>query len=190
VDHDPRGTLRCSECLAEPSRAAVPLGLLPRSGSRGVQGNHDHDSEPSGRRTAEVAGVEAIMTTIFEPTGRHTYGMCGTFHFCAAIPLGRILCNGCHGPRGNHDHDFELSGRCTTEVAGVEAVVTTIPEPTGLRTYGMCRMFHFCVAVSPLLSPALTDARDLGALVSAWVWLARGAGTKRRAQWAAASRGG
>jgi hypothetical protein len=54
----------------------------------------------------------------------------------------------------------------------------------------MCGMFHFCVAVSPLLSPALTDARDLGALVSAWVWLARGAGTKRRAQWAAASRGG
>jgi hypothetical protein len=71
------------------------------------------------------------MTTIFEPTGRHTYGMCGTFHFCAAIPLGRILCNGCHGPRGNHDHDFELSGRCTTEVAGVEAVVTTIPETDG-----------------------------------------------------------
>jgi hypothetical protein len=54
--HDPRGTLRCSKRLAEPLRAAVPLGLLPCSGSQGAQGNHDHDSKPSGRRAAEVAG--------------------------------------------------------------------------------------------------------------------------------------
>jgi hypothetical protein len=68
VTHDPHGTLRCSEHLAEPSHAAVPLGLLLHSRSHGVQGNHDHDFEPSGRRTAEVVGVETIMTTILELT--------------------------------------------------------------------------------------------------------------------------
>jgi hypothetical protein len=88
VAHDLCGTLRYSECLAEPSCAAIPLGLSPRSGSRGVQGNHDHDSKPSGRRAAEVAGVEVIVTTIPELTGRRTYGVCGTFHFCTTIPLG------------------------------------------------------------------------------------------------------
>jgi glycerol uptake facilitator-like aquaporin len=91
---------------------------------------------------------------------------------------------------GNHDHDFELLGHHTAEVMGVEAVVTTIPEPMGLRTYGMCRMFHFCVAIPPLLSPVLTNARDLGPLVSAWVWPAHDAGMKHRAQWAAVGRGG
>jgi hypothetical protein len=88
VAHDLCGTLRYSECLAEPSCAAIPLGLSPHSGSRGVQGNHDHDSKPSGRRAAEVAGVEVIVTTIPELTGRRTYGVCGTFHFCTTIPLG------------------------------------------------------------------------------------------------------
>jgi hypothetical protein len=36
----------------------------------------------------EVAEAEAIMSMILEPKGRRTYGMCGTFHFCAAgLPL-------------------------------------------------------------------------------------------------------
>jgi hypothetical protein len=47
----------------------------------------------------------------------------------------------------------------------------------------------FCVVVPSLLSTALTDVRDLGPLVSAWVWPTRGAGMKHRAQWAAAGRG-
>jgi hypothetical protein len=60
----------------------------------------------------------------------------------------------------------------------------------GRRTYGMCGgTFCFCTVVPPPLSPALTDARDLGPLVSAWVWHAHGAGTKRRTQWATAYRG-
>jgi hypothetical protein len=95
--HNPRGTLRCSEHLAKPSRTALPLGLLLGSGSCGAEGNHDHDSKPSGRRTAEVAGVEAIVTTIPEPMGRRAYGMCGTFHFCAIILLGLLLCSKTHG---------------------------------------------------------------------------------------------
>jgi hypothetical protein len=92
--------------------------------------------------------------------------MCGTFRFCTAVPLELLLRSGSRGARGNHDHDSEPSGRRTAEVAGVEAVVTTIPEPTGRRTYRMCRTFRFCAAVPPLLSPALTDVRDLGPLVS------------------------
>jgi hypothetical protein len=135
--HNPRRTLRCSEHLAKPSRAALSLGLLLGSGSCGAEGNHDHDSKPSGHHTAEVAGVKAIVTTIPEPMGRRTYGMCGTFHFCAIVLLGLLLCSKTHRARGNHDHDSELSGHCAAEVAGVEAVVTTIPEPTGHRTYGM-----------------------------------------------------
>jgi hypothetical protein len=87
VAHDPRGTLQCSERLAEPSHTAVPLGLLLCSGSHGAQGNHDHNSEPSGCHAVEVAGVQAIVTMIFEPTGLRTYGKCRMFYFCAAVPL-------------------------------------------------------------------------------------------------------
>jgi hypothetical protein len=162
--HDPRGTLRCSECLAEPSRAVVPLGLLLRNGSHEAQANHNHDSEPSGRRATEVAWVEAIVTTRCR-----AYGMCGPFHFCTAVPVGLLLHSGSCGARGNHDHDSEPLGHRAAEVAGPEAVVTMIPEPTGRRAYGMCGTFRFCATVPPLLSPALTDALDMGPLVSAWL---------------------
>jgi hypothetical protein len=55
------------------------------------------------------------------------------------------------------------------DVVGVEAIVSVIPEPTEHRSYGMCRAFYFCAAVFLgllLLSPALTDVRDLGPLVN------------------------
>jgi hypothetical protein len=84
VAHDPRETLRCLDRLAEPSRAAIPLGLLLHNGSRGARGNHDHDSEPSGRRAMKVVGVKAVVTTIPEPMGRRAYRMCGMFCFCAS----------------------------------------------------------------------------------------------------------
>jgi hypothetical protein len=65
---------------------AIPLGLLLHSESCGAQGNHDHNSDPSGHRAAKVAGFEAVVTTIPEPMGRRANGMCGTFHFCATVP--------------------------------------------------------------------------------------------------------
>jgi hypothetical protein len=158
--------------------------------SCGAQVNHDHDSELSGRCAAEVVGVKANVTTIPEPTGRRTYEMCRTFHLCVVIPLGLLLCSGSRGARGNYDHNFEPSRHRRVEVTGVEAVVTMIPESTRRCTYGVCGMFHLCAVIPPLLSPTLTDAQDLGPLVSAWVWPTRGAGTKRRAKWVAAGRGG
>jgi hypothetical protein len=130
VAHDSRGTLRCSERLAEPSCATVLHGLLLHSRSHGARGNHDHDLEPMRHRAAEVAGVEAIVSTIPEPTEHRSYEMCVTFCFYAVIVLGLLL-----------------------------------------------------------LSLALTDAWDLGPLVSVWVWPVRGAVMKHRACWAAAGRG-
>jgi hypothetical protein len=103
--HGACGTLRCLERLAEPSHAAVRLGLLLCSISHGAQGYHDHDSKQSGRNAVEVAGVKAIVTTIAEPTGHRGYGMCRTSHFYAAVPLGLLLRSGSHGAWGNHDHD-------------------------------------------------------------------------------------
>jgi hypothetical protein len=50
---------------------------------------------------------------------------------------------------------------------GVMEIVSTIPEPKERRTYGMCKAIRFCAAVFfglLLLSPALTDAHDLGPL--------------------------
>jgi hypothetical protein len=76
---------------------------------------------------------------------------------------------------------FPLGDYYIAEVAGPEAIMTTIPELTGLHTYGICWMFHFCTAVPPLLSSALSDAWYLGPLVSAWVWPVRGASMKRHA---------
>jgi hypothetical protein len=190
VAHDPRGMLRCLERLAELSRAAVPIGLLLHSGSHRARGNHDHNSKPSGCRTAEVAGVEAIVTTIPEPTGCRTYGMCETFHFYVAIPLGLLLCSGSCRARGNHEHDSKPSERHAGEVTWVEAIVTRIHEPMGHHAYGMCETFCFRVAIPPLLSPALTDGRDLGPLVNAWVCPACSVGMKCHTQWTATCRGG
>jgi hypothetical protein len=85
---DSRGLLRCSECLAEPSRVAIPHGLLLCSGSHGARGNHDHDPEPMGRHAARVVGVVEIMSAIPEPMKRRTHGMCGAIHFRVAIFLG------------------------------------------------------------------------------------------------------
>jgi hypothetical protein len=42
--------------------------------------------KPTERRAAEVAGAEAIVTTIPEPMWCHAYGMCGAFRFCVAAP--------------------------------------------------------------------------------------------------------
>jgi hypothetical protein len=39
-----------------------------------------------GRRSAEVARAEMIVTTIPEPMGRRAYGMCGAFYFCVVAP--------------------------------------------------------------------------------------------------------
>jgi hypothetical protein len=119
------------------------------------------------------------VTTIPEPTGHCTYRMCVTFHFCAAVPLGRLLRSKSRGAEGNHEHDFEPSRHRIVEVAGVKAVVTMIPKLMGLRTYVM---FRFCATIPPLLSPTLTNVRDLSPLVTAWVWPTRGAGMKRFAQ--------
>jgi hypothetical protein len=66
------------------TRCSSPWGVTTQWKLR-ARGNHDHDFKPMGRRAAEVMGVEAIVTTIPEPTKRHTYGMCGTFHFCVVV---------------------------------------------------------------------------------------------------------
>jgi hypothetical protein len=91
VARDSRGTLRCSKRLVEPSCAVVPHGLLLHSKSHKGRGNHDHDLEPTGHRAAEVAGVETIVSAIPEPIERRIYGMCGAFHFYAAVFLGLLL---------------------------------------------------------------------------------------------------
>jgi hypothetical protein len=68
--------------------------------------------------------------------------------------------------------------------------MTTIPEPTGCRAYGMREASRFSAAAPPFRRPVLTDERDLSPLVSIWVCGAHGVGTVRRARWAAACRGG
>jgi hypothetical protein len=68
--------------------------------------------------------------------------------------------------------------------------MTTIPEPMGRRAYGMCGAFRFSAATPPFRRPVMTDEQDPSPLVSAWVCGARGVGTKCRARWAAACRGG
>jgi hypothetical protein len=68
--------------------------------------------------------------------------------------------------------------------------MTMIPEPTGRRAYGMRGAFRFSAAALPFHHLVPTGERGLGPLVNAWVCGARGVGTKHRARWAAASRGG
>jgi prolipoprotein diacylglyceryltransferase len=107
-------------------------------------------------------GVVGIVSVIPEPMERRTYGMCGVIRFCAAIFL------------------------------GVVEIMFMISEPMKCHTYGMCQAIRFCAAIFLgllLLSPALTDAQDLGPLVSVWVWPACGAVMKHRTRWAAAGRG-
>jgi hypothetical protein len=109
------------------------------------------------------------------------------------VSYGLLLHSGSHGARGNHDHDPEPMGHRATGVVGVMEIMSAIPELTERRTYGMCGVICFCAAIFLgllLLSPAPTDARDLGPLVSVWVWPTRGAVMKRHAHWAAAGRGG
>jgi hypothetical protein len=64
---------------------------------------------------------------------------------------------------------FHVGRYCTAEVAGPEAIMTTILEPTGCRAYGMRGVFHFSTVVPPFRRPVPTDERNLGPLVSAWV---------------------
>jgi hypothetical protein len=64
---------------------------------------------------------------------------------------------------------FPMCRYCAAEVAGPEAIMTTIPEPTESHTYGMCGAFRFCAVAPPFHRLAPTDERDLGPLVSAWV---------------------
>jgi hypothetical protein len=87
----------------------------------------------------------------------------------AAVLRGPLLLSGNHGARGNHDH---------------------VPRTDGTPHIRDARGFHFSVAAPPFRRPVPTDERDLGLLVSAWVCGARGVGTKHRARWAAACRGG
>jgi hypothetical protein len=104
-----------------------------------------------------------------------------------------LLCSKSHGAQGHHDHDPELMGRRTTGVMGVAEIVSLILEPTERRTNGMCGVIRFCVIIFfglLLLSPALTDARDLSPLVSVWVCPAHGAVTKRHGHRAAVGWGG
>jgi hypothetical protein len=82
---------------------------------------------------------------------------------CAAVPHGLLLLSGNRGARGNHDHD-----------------------PRIWDAWG----FRFSAIAPPFRRPALTDERGLDSLVSVWVCGAHGAGTKRRARWAAAYWGG
>jgi hypothetical protein len=85
------------------------------------------------------------------------------------VPLGLLLHSGSHGARGNHDNNPEPTGHRVAEVMGAEAIMPAIPELTECHAYGMCGAIHFCAAIFLgllFLSPALTDVRDLGPLVS------------------------
>jgi hypothetical protein len=86
-----------------------------------------------------------------------------------AVPRGPLLLSGNRGARGNHDHD---------------------PRTDGTPRIRDARGFRFSAAASPFRRPVPTDEWGLDPLVSAWVCGARGVGTKRRARWAAAYRGG
>jgi hypothetical protein len=85
------------------------------------------------------------------------------------VPCGPLLLSRNHGARGNHDH---------------------VPRTDGMPHIWDARGFRFSAATPPFFCPVLTDMRDLGPLVSAWVCGARGVGTKHCARWAAACRGG
>jgi hypothetical protein len=106
---DPQFARDVAMFSADSSCAAISHGPLLRSGSRGARGNHghnprtdgmplngshggqgdrDHDSRTVGAPHSGSRGVEAIVTTIPEPSERRTYGMCGALHFCAAEPMG------------------------------------------------------------------------------------------------------
>jgi hypothetical protein len=84
-----------------------------------------------------------------------------------------MICEGCCDAQSTwqncHTLQFPMGCYCIAEVAGAEAIMTTIPEPTGCRAYGMFGMFHFCTAEPPLRRPVLIEGRALGPLVSAWV---------------------
>jgi hypothetical protein len=96
--------------------------------------------------------------------------------------LWAVTMSGSHGARGNHDHDPEPMGHHAVGVVGVMEITSAVPGPMERRTYGMCGVIRFYAAVFLgllLLSPALTDARDLGPLVSVWIWHACSAVMKR-----------
>jgi hypothetical protein len=88
---------------------------------------------------------------------------------CAAVPHGPLLLSGNHGARGNHDHD---------------------PRTDGMPCIWDAQGFRFSATAPPFHHLAPTDERGMDPLVSTWVCGARGVGTKRRAQWAAAYWGG
>jgi hypothetical protein len=87
----------------------------------------------------------------------------------AAVPRGSLLLTGNHGARGNHDH---------------------VPRTDGTPRIRDAWGFRFSAVALPFCRPVLTDERDLDPLVSVWVCRARSVGTKRRARWAIAYRGG
>jgi hypothetical protein len=86
-----------------------------------------------------------------------------------AVPRGPLLLSGNHGARGDHDH---------------------VPQTVGTPRIRDAQVFRFSATAPPFRCPVPIDEQDLGPLVSAWVCRAPGVGTKHRARWAAACRGG
>jgi hypothetical protein len=54
------------------------------------------------------------------------------------------------GPEAIMTTILEPTGHHATEVVGVEAIVSMIPELMGCCTYWMCDPFCFCTIVPPL----------------------------------------
>jgi hypothetical protein len=79
-----------------------------------------------------------------------------------------------------HAPQFLVGRYCSVEIMGPKVIMTMIPEPTGLRTYGMCRD-----SVS-----APTDEQGLDPLVNVWVCGAHGVGMKCHARWVRTHLGG
>jgi hypothetical protein len=71
-------------------------------------------------------------------------------HHALQFPMGYYCAAEVTGPEAIMTMIPELMVHRIAEVAGVEAIVSTIPEPTERRTYGMCGVIHFCIAVPSL----------------------------------------
>jgi hypothetical protein len=109
------------------------------------------------------------MADTWRPTIRVDVAMFSVEPSHAAVSREPLLLSGSHEARGNHNHDPR-----------------TIGTPCIRDAWGFC----FSAVAPPFHRPVPIDEWNFGPLVSAWVCGARSEGTKRRAQWAAACRGG